>query len=164
MPVLTLENLSWRQADSIRPATVNDLNEVVVLLDHFADSAQLDYKNWTARDQQKAKQRIFDLIRNHYLIVADTGSKLVGMLGAQMEFDPWISHRRRLRELFWWMEPDFRKTRLSAKLFAQWQKDSDRYLTQGLVDQVSLSLQPGISQVDLSRKGWRCVEEHWIKG
>lgn len=164
MPVLTLENLSWRPADHIRPANANDLNEVITLLEHFAESAQLDYKQWSNRDLQNARQRIFDLIKNHYLIVADTGSQLVGMIGAQLEFDPWISKRRRLRELFWWMEPDFRQTRISAKLFAQWQSDSDRYLAKGIVDQVSLSLQPGISQVDLSRRGWRCVEEHWVKG
>lgn len=164
MPVLTLENLTWRPANMIRNATVNDLDRAAVLLTHFADSAMLDYQQWTPQDLQNARQRLFDLIKNHYVIVADTGSELVGMIGAQLESDPWICRRKRLRELFWWVEPEHRQTRLSAELFAQWQKDSDKFIKQGLVDQVSLSLQPGVSQVDLGRRGWRCVEEHWIKG
>ena len=154
----------WRPADCVRPANANDLNQIMILLEHFADSAKLDYKSWTTKDHNMARQRIFDLIQHHYLMVIDIGGKLVGMLGAQLENDPWISKRRRLRELFWWVEPEHRSSRLSAKLFSRWQDDSDKFLQRGLVDQVSLSLQPGISQVDLSRRGWQCVEEHWIKG
>jgi len=164
MQVLTLENLTLRVANVIRPATANDLDAVSDLLEHFADSALLDYQSWTQKDLQHARQRLFDLIRNHYLIVADTGTELVGMIGAQLESDPWISSRKRLRELFWWMEPEYRQSRLSAQLFARWQADSDKFIKQGLVSQVSLSLQPGVSQVDLGRRGWRRVEEHWIKG
>lgn len=164
MPVLTLENLSWRPVEMIRPATANDLDHVTKLLENFADSAVAGYQNWTEKDRQRARQRLFDLTKNHYLIVADTGSEIVGMIGAQLESDVWFASRKRLRELFWWMEPEYRQTRLSAELFARWQMDSDKFIKQGLVDQVSLSIQPGVSQVDLARRGWRCVEEHWIKG
>lgn len=164
MLVLTLENLTWRQAEMIRSATLNDLDSVIELLKHFAKEAKLDYQSWTARDLANAKQKIFDLIKNHYLIVADTGNEIVGMIGAQVENDYWINRRRRLRELFWWVEPKYRSTRISAELFKYWQNDVDRYLQQGLINEVSLSLQPGISDIDLGRRGWRCVEEHWIKG
>lgn len=164
MPVLILANPMSHPPNMIRTATIQDLDSLMTLLEHFAESAVLEYKNWCARDHARARERMFDLIKNHYVIVAATPAGLAGMIGAQQEQDTWITQRTRLRELFWWVEPEHRHSRLSAQLFARWQTDSDKFIEQGLVNQVSLSIQPGVSQIDLGRRGWRCVEEHWIKG
>lgn len=147
----------------IRPATIADLEQVLNLLTDFAQASLIDYAAWTVQDLAKAKQQLTNMILHDYLMVAEHNNSIVGMIGAVKEQDPWISSRSRMRELFWWVTPAFRRGRLSVELFLRWEKDCERFILDKLVDQVSLSTQPGSSDVDLSRRGWRCVENHWIK-
>lgn len=147
----------------IRTARIADLEQVLKLLTDFASASLIDYAAWTAQDLTAAKQRLTNMILHDYLIVAEKDNEIVGMIGAIKEQDPWISSRSRLRELFWWVTPAFRKGRLSVELYLRWEIDCERFILDKLVDQVSLSTQPGSSDVDLSKRGWRCVENHWIK-
>lgn len=147
----------------IRAATIQDLDQVLRLLKSFAAASLVDYAAWTAQDESAARVRLTNLIRSDYLIVAEHDGLLIGMIGAMVEVDPWISSRKRMRELFWWVDVAFRRGRLSAELFIRWQTDSERFIRDKLVDVVSLSTQPGSSDIDLSKRGWRCVETHWIK-
>jgi len=147
----------------IRSATVQDIDQVLRMLKSFAAASLVNYANWTVKDEAAATQRLMHLILNQYLIVAEKEGKLVGMIGAIKEQDPWIASRSRMRELFWWVEPEFRRGRLSAELYFRWETDCERFIRDKLVDQVSLSTQPGSSDLDLNKRGWRCVEQHWIK-
>lgn len=147
----------------IRPAVVGDIEAVLVLLKDFAAASLIDYQSWSEADLGAARFRILNLIMHQYLIVAEKDGKLIGMIGAMREQDPWIASRSRMRELFWWVDPEYRRGRLSAELYFRWEQDCERFIRDKLVDQVSLSTQPGSSDLDLSRRGWRCVESHWIK-
>ena len=147
----------------IRPAGVQDLDRMIQMLKSFAAASVINYSNWTEQDVASARQRLTNMILNHYLVVAENDNELVGMIGAQREQDPWIRSRTRMRELFWWVEPNHRKSRVSAELFIRWQQDVARWQEKKLVDSVSLSTQPGSSDIDLLHRGWRCVEQHWIK-
>jgi hypothetical protein len=147
----------------IRPAKITDLDQVLKLLTDFASASLVNYQDWSQQDLANARERLTNMILHHYLMVAVKDDKVVGMIGAMKEQDPWISSRSRLREMFWWMSPAFRKGRLSVELYLRWEIDCERFIRDKLVDQVSLSTQPGSSDVDLSKRGWRCVENHWIK-
>lgn len=147
----------------IRPARVADIEQLLKLLKAFASASLLDYNSWTEQDLAYARERLTNVILYHYLMVAEDNEQVVGMIGAMKEQDPWIGNRTRMRELFWWVTPAYRKGRLSAELYLQWEKDCERFIRDKLVDQVSLSTQPGSTDVNLGKRGWRCVEQHWIK-
>jgi RimJ/RimL family protein N-acetyltransferase len=148
----------------IRAARTTDLEQVLDMLKAFASASLINYTEWSEEDLRNAKKTLLNLIMNEYLMVAEKDNKLVGMIGAQREQDPWITKRKRLRELFWWVDPDYRRTKISAELFVKWQHDCERMLKDNLIDQASLSTQPERSDVNLSNRGWICVEQHWIKG
>jgi N-acetylglutamate synthase-like GNAT family acetyltransferase len=147
----------------IRAATVHDIEQVLSLLKDFAAASLIDYKTWTVKDEGSARFKLLNLVVHQYLIVAEKEGQLIGMIGAMQEQDPWIASRSRMRELFWWVDPAHRRGRLSAELYIRWEQDCERFIRDKLVDQVSLSTQPGSSDLDLTRRGWRCVESHWIK-
>ena len=141
----------------IRPAGVQDLDQLIEMIKSFANASLLNYSDWTEQDIAGVRQRLTNMIINHYIMVAEQDGQLVGMIGAMREQDPWIRSRTRMRELFWWVEPSHRKSRISAELLIRWEQDVARWQEKKLVDQVSLSIQPGSSDIDLSRRGWRCV-------
>lgn len=148
----------------IRTAKPQDIEQCLGLLVDFANASIYDYSSWQKEDLDQARRVLLNLMKSEYLKVIDIDGNIVGMIGAQREQDPWLRNRQRIRELFWWVKPEYRNTRSSVALFQQWQKDCDRWLEQKLADQVSLSTQPGGSQIDLNKRGWQCVEQHWIKG
>ena len=148
----------------IRTAQAKDVEQCLMMLQAFAAASVYDCAEWREQDLTNARGLMFNLIRAGYLLVAEHNGQLVGMIGAQREQDPWISARTRMRELFWWVEPAFRRSRISAELYCRWDQDSSRWLKEGLVSQVSLSTQPGGSEIGLNKRGWQCVEQHWIKG
>lgn len=147
----------------IRPARIADLEQVLKLLTDFASASLVNYQTWSEKDLGCARERLTNVILYHYLMVAEDHGQVVGMIGAMKEHDPWIGNRTRMRELFWWVTPEYRKGRLSAELYLQWERDCERFIRDKLVDQVSLSTQPGSTDVNLGKRGWRCVEQHWIK-
>jgi hypothetical protein len=147
----------------IRTAQPKDIERCLELLVNFANASLYDCSDWTTQDLVNARNVLFNLMTNEYLKVAVVDDTVVGMIGAQREQDPWLRNRQRVRELFWWVEPDYRSSRISVQLFAQWQKDCDMWIKNGLAQQVSLSTQPGRSQIDLNKRGWQCIEQHWIK-
>lgn len=148
----------------IRHAEIKDLEQIISMLIDFANASLINYKAWDKTDVDSAKVKIVNMIKQDYLIVAEHDGKLIGMIGAVKEQDFWFNRVVRLRELFWWVDPLFRKGRLSAELYLRWEHDIEKYLKDGLVDQVSLSTQPGSSDIDPTHRGWVCVEKHWIKG
>jgi RimJ/RimL family protein N-acetyltransferase len=148
----------------IRTAKVEDIDQVLALLKDFARASLLKYDNWTPADEKVAKQKLLHLILHEYLIVAVKDDKIIGTIGASREQDTWISNKVRMRELFWWVDPAFRRSRLSAELYIRWEQDTNRWLASGKIHQVSLSTQPGSSDLDLGKRGWKCVETHWIRG
>jgi hypothetical protein len=147
----------------IRPALISDLDQLIKMLKSFANASLINYSEWTEQDVASAKQRLTIMIAQHYIVVAEKNGELVGMIGAMKEQDPWIRSRTRMREMFWWIEPEHRRSKISAELYIRWEQDVKRWIEKNLIDQVSLSTQPGSSDIDLSRRGWRCVEQHWIK-
>lgn len=148
----------------IRTAKPHDVEQCLTLLLEFAQASVYDYTQWQQHDLDHAKSVLMNLMRNEYLKVIDLDGDIVGMIGAQREQDPWLRDRKRIRELFWWVKPEYRNSRWSLSLFQQWQKDSDKWIQDGLVQQVSLSLQPNANQIRLNKRGWQCVEQHWVKG
>ena len=147
----------------IRPARAEDLDQLLVLIKAFARESLINYTDWQEQDLARARLRLTTMILNHYLMVAEYNDKIVGAIGAIREQDPWISSRSRMREVFWWVDPAYRRSKLSAQLFLRWQADAESWLSKHMVDAVSLSTQPGSTDIDLTRRGWHCVEQHWIK-
>jgi hypothetical protein len=147
----------------IRPAKITDVEQLLKLLTDFASASLVNYQAWTEQDLSCARERLTNVILYHYLMIAEHSGQVVGMIGAMKEQDPWIESRTRMRELFWWVTPAFRKGRLSVELYLRWEKDCERFIRDKLVDQVSLSTQPGSTDVNLGKRGWKCVEQHWIK-
>jgi N-acetylglutamate synthase-like GNAT family acetyltransferase len=147
----------------IRPAKVTDVEQLLKLLKDFASASLVNYQAWSEQDLSCARERLTNVILYHYLMIAEHEGQVVGMIGAMKEQDPWIGNRTRMRELFWWVTPAFRKGRLSVELYLRWETDCERFIRDKLVDQVSLSTQPGSTDVNLGKRGWKCVEQHWIK-
>jgi hypothetical protein len=156
-------NSHWEIDMSTRFATRADIPAVVDLLLQFAAEARVGFRHAEPTDTARLTQMSLNWIHNHYVRVAVQGSDIIGMLIAERGSDFWDPSRSILQERVWYVVPQHRASRASARLWQAWQQDSDQYITDHTVDLVMMSTQGQHTDFDPGRRGWRMVEQTWIK-
>lgn len=148
---------------STRFATIYDVPSVIELLLAFSQEARVGFRTPTASDNARLSRMIAFWIRDHYVRVAEQDAKIIGVLIAERGQDFWDPERRILQERAWYVVPEHRHSRASARLWADWQQHSTEYVNSNQVQSVLMSTQGPTTQFDPGRRGWRLIEQTWIK-
>lgn len=138
-------------------------------LSEYIDASCLYQGRQDEMSKRDTKERLQNLITNWiskgYVILAyDSELQPQGVIIAERENNFWLPDIRIMREIIWYVRPAYRRSRLSAELFLQFQADIENFKSRGLVDCASLTLPAELKDFDLSKRGWQNVETHWIKG
>ena len=147
-----------------RFATLVDVPGVCELLKQFSQASRVGFREWR---QNSDTPRLYRMVhywqQHHYVRVAVQDDQVVGTLIAEHGQDFWDPERRILQERAWYVTESHRGSRAGAQLWQAWHKDTTRYLEQGRVSAVLLSTQGPDTNFDPGRRGWRLIEQTWIK-
>lgn len=99
---------------TIRDATREDLPRLVELGRHFREGST--YERFLADNPAKMLELGENLLSKQGLLVVDSDGELVGMMGFVV-YDHFISGERVVGEVFWWVEPRYR--RYGMKLYKE---------------------------------------------
>lgn len=147
-----------------RFATYQDIPAVCELLKEFSSQARVGFRPWST---EQDTPRIFRLVtawqQDHYVRVAMQHNQIVGTLIAEQGADFWDPERRLLQERAWFVSDSHRGTRAGAVLWQAWDRDAEQYLSKGRVQAVLLSTQGPSTNFDPGRRGWRLIEQTWMK-
>ena len=146
-----------------RFATLADVPDVVRLLMQFSQEATVGFRTPRSDDLGRLARMVGAWQKHHYCRVAEHESQVVGIMIAEMGTDFWDPDRQVLQERAWYVEPDSRHTRAGAVLWQAWSQDTTDYLAQGRVQAVLLSTQGPATAFDPSRRGWRLIEQTWMR-
>ena len=147
-----------------RFATLADIPGVCELLRQFSQASRVGFRTWRAEsDTPRLYRMVHHWQQHHYVRVAVQDNQIVGTLIAEHGQDFWDPERRILQERAWFVTESHRGSRAGALLWQNWHKDTTRYLEQGRVDAVLLSTQGPDTNFDPGRRGWRLIEQTWIK-
>lgn len=100
----------------IRLATLKDIPALLRLGKKFHESAELS--NLLDYDTESVSASISNMIEGDAgaVIVSTDGSKITGMIGL-ISFPSYMNFSTKLaQELFWWVEPEYRKTGVGVDL------------------------------------------------
>ena len=100
---------------TIREATAADLAGVVLMAQHFIDSAP--YGASIPNDVEHCERVVAQLLSLGVVLVADCDGMLVGMLAGAV-YPHFLTGRQTASESFWWVEPDARGKTLADDLLA----------------------------------------------
>jgi len=147
-----------------RFATLQDVPGVCELLKQFSQAARVGFRPWSSESDTP---RIYKLVtawqQQHYVRVAVDNNQIVGTLIAELGQDFWDPERKLLQERAWYVSESHRGTRVGVKLWQAWDQDCDQYLKSGRVQAVLLSTQGSSTNFDPGRRGWRLIEQTWMK-
>lgn len=148
---------------STRFATIVDTPQLIELLLQFSQEARVGFRSPTPADNKRLSQMIGFWIRDHYVRVAELNGSIIGVLIAERGQDFWDPARSILQERAWYVVPEHRHSRASARLWSDWQQHSTDYVSSNRVQSVLMSTQGPTTQFDPGRRGWRLIEQTWIK-
>ena len=147
-----------------RFATVADIPGVCELLKQFAHQARVGFRPWSSeQDTPRIHKMATHWQQHHYVRVAIDNSQVVGVLIAELGQDFWDPQRQLLQERAWYVSESHRGSRVGVKLWHAWDQDAEQYLDQGRVQAVLLSTQGPDTNFDPGRRGWRLIEQTWMK-
>ena len=101
--------------------------------------------------------------QDHYVRVAVNDNEIVGTLIAEQGQDFWDPERKLLQERAWFVSKQHRGSRAGAQLWRAWDLDCEQYLAKGRVHAVLLSTQGSDTNFDPGRRGWKLIEQTWMK-
>jgi hypothetical protein len=146
-----------------RFATLVDIPQVIRLLMQFSQEATVGFRTPRSDDQTRLARMVGAWQKQHYVRVAEQDQEITGILIAEIGTDFWDPDRRLLQERAWYVTPEYRHTRAGAALWRAWDRDVTEYLTQGRVQAVLLSTQGPATAFDPGRRGWRLIEQTWMR-
>lgn len=145
-------------AISIRRATIADIGWMMIQLREFSDHYGGKYPLFG--DKYYVEEAMIKTITDHIVFVAECSRRgLVGFICGVLVDHLYNPRIKMLTELFWWVEPQSRRTRASKMLideYVHWGKQHANWLTFGLM------ANSPVKQKALEKRGFRLQETSYL--
>lgn len=163
---LTLAIGKWKINMTIRPANKFDVNKVIELIKHFIESANLNNKIKHNIDYTYVNQLYHHCILGGGLVLVaeEQNGDLVGIIAGIKSPNIWYVDDVSLREIVFYIEPEYRKGRIAYKLITEYNKLAKDMLDDGQISSYTMTNTEQLQKIDYSRFGYNKVEETWAVG
>ena len=84
------------------------------------------------------------------------------MLIAGITPDAWLQHRKIMKEVAWWVEPEHRMGTLGYKLLKKYIDSGEKLVENSIIDAFTLTNMEISPDFNLEKRGWREVETNYI--
>ena len=146
----------------IRLATRTDLPLVTdLILEFLTDTA---YNKHTDNiDHNHIKQLAYAILHQGYIWLYFNGEVAVGILVAVKEQNIWMPKKLSLREMIWYVRPEYRRTLGAGRLFIEFCKQGDLLIEQGKIQGYFTTRMTSTTDYDLESRGFRLTEKLYLK-
>lgn len=146
----------------IRIATRSDLKPIASLLVEFVQESS--YANHTSTvDEMHIRSLVLGLLHMGTIWLYEEEGKLVGLLAAIKEANMWMPNKRSLREVVWYVKPEYRKRSSGGKLFVHFTKHAESLKQRGEIEGYFTTRMATTADFDLESRGFRLVEKMYLK-
>lgn len=148
----------------IRLATRQDLNLVVELLIEFMHEGAYE-KHTDEPDREHLKRLVFNIIYIGYvwLWIDEESDTPAGFLAAFKEPNIWMPRKFQLRELAWYVRPEYRGRMAGGRLFVEFCRKGDELMKSGEIAGYATTRMTTTGDYDLERRGFRLTEYMYLK-
>lgn len=148
----------------IRTLERSDYAYVAELLKEFAQETGLSDFNLEFYNEHHAYQVLLRCEHTGVSLVATTGSgEIVGMLLSMRVPDLWLPNIVRLREIAWWVRPEYRGSSLGGRLFIEYCSRADDMLKMGQIAGYTMTKLVSSEDYNYERRGMRLIEATYMK-
>lgn len=146
----------------IRHADMRDYDRIVQLMVNFANAAPLTDYHDPQYNQRCTHTCLSISQQSGCVLVGEIDGVIQAVLIAQIHADAWMPHIRTLRELAWWVEPQYRHSSLAGRLLREYVKLGERLKADGHINNFVLTMLSNSPDLKLEKQGWREVERNYV--
>lgn len=146
----------------IRHADLKDFDRVMDLMINFANSAPVAAYHDPEYNYRGVQHFLAKVKSAGCILVAEADGDIQGMLIAQILCDPWLPHIRTMKEMAWWVEPQYRNTTMGYRLLMEYVKTGKQLKEKGIIDNFVLTNMTISPDFDLEKRGWKPIETNYV--
>jgi N-acetylglutamate synthase-like GNAT family acetyltransferase len=147
----------------IRSAGYKDTKVIVELLQHFLSETAYSQGQAAANNVEHLSKIAWATLQNGNIWLAEADGKSVGLLAAIREQNMWSPKSVQMREICWFVLPEYRSGTIGGRLFKTYCETADSLLESGKIDGYFTTKMSTTDNIDLSRRGFRLTEQTFIK-
>jgi GNAT superfamily N-acetyltransferase len=141
-----------------------DFDPVLDLMLEFSKESGVDSYDRTDYDRTAAKMILLRCQTGGISFVAQVDNRIVGMLLSICESDLWMPKIKRIRELAWYITPEYRNTRLGPFLYLEYVRQAERQRELKRITSYTMTKLRNSPDFDYERKGFRHIESTYVRG
>jgi len=145
----------------IRHADLRDVDQLMNIMVAFANEAPLLSLNIPQYDEFRAKKLLTYYMGKGVLLVSERDNVLTGILIAGLIEDLWLPQVKQLREIAWYVLPEYRQSTDGYRLLKKYEEIGKRLKAQNKISDVVITTMV-TSPVDISKRGWKQIEQNYI--
>lgn len=148
----------------IRKMNRSDFDQVIDLLNEFSLESGLDLGLIEDDYKDYARKILLHCNLSGVNYLAQDGNKLVGMILSLKDHDIWLPKIIRLREVAWYVKPEYRSGSCGGKLFLEYCREAEKLQNQGQISSYAITKLHNSPDFDYARRGFKLVETTYMKG
>ena len=145
----------------VRSAQIKDYDDIKRLMIDFANFNPVEDLHNPKYDFVHVNNVINHILKTGIALVCEDNSRIVGMLLATIQGDLWLPNIKRMTEVAWWVEEEYRGTSAGARLL-------NRYISIGIeakdrkhISTFTLTTLATTPDLKLEERGWEPIDYNW---
>ena len=147
----------------IRLATHEDTLIILDLLQNFLLDTSYNQARLASKNTEHLCKLIWMTQQYGYVWLGYKDDKPVGLLMAIKEPNMWLPQAHELKEIVWFVLPEYRSTSIGGRLFLKYQEKGEELLKKGSIQGYFTTKMTTTESIDYSKRGFRLTESTYIK-
>ncbi len=143
--------------------TTLDARCVIDLMQKFLLETSYSQAEAASKDIEHLGKLAFTFIQHGYIWLAFKDAEPIGMLIAVKEPNVWSPQNHQLRELIWYIIPEYRNSTIGGRLFAKYCEKGDELMENGSIDGYFTTKMTTTANYNLEKRGFKLKEYTYLK-
>lgn len=146
----------------VRSATIKDYDDIKRLMIDFANFNPVEDLHNPKYDYDHVNRVIDHIVKDGIALVCEHNGAVVGMLLATIQGDLWLPHVKRMTEVAWWVEKQYRGTTAGARLLKFYMGVGIALQERGDITSFTLTTLATTPDLKLDKRGWQPIDYNWL--
>lgn len=146
----------------VRSATIKDYDDIKRLMIDFANFNPVEDLHNPKYDYDHVNRVIDHIVKDGIALVCEHNGAVVGMLLATIQGDLWLPHVKRMTEVAWWVEEQYRGTTAGARLLKFYMGVGIELQERGDITSFTLTTLATTPDLKLDKRGWQAIDYNWL--
>ena len=145
----------------VRNAQIKDYDDIKRLMIDFANNNPVEDLKNPKYDYVHVNNVIDHILTTGIALVCTDHNRVIGMLLATVQGDLWLPHVKRMTEVAWWVEKEYRGSSAGARLLNRYIAIGLEAKDKGHISTFTLTTLATTPDLKLEQRGWEPIDYNW---